>query len=361
MHQFTIAQEQQNINENKSNSKTQQRRELYKEEWIKGKDTGKLQLLTERLDDLLDEEFPPEVWLVDQLIPDEGVTILAGLPGCFKTWLYMYIAVKVAKGEQAFGRFNTKKTGVLVIDEESGRRRLQKRFKQLGATSDTPIHFTSRIDYKMNQLYAEAIEQKARDLGVGLIVFDSFTRFNGDGDENASGDMSRLMDNYRQLANAGFAVLILHHNRKDGVGNFNAAQAMRGSIDILASVDCHIAVTRSGQSEIIKLEQTKNRDTWEQPPIKLRFQPNASEFEFVGTDKTTADKQLELQENLLELINNNPGLTQGALVTLAKAQGIKGGEKKLIATLDELDQLDKLVINPGNTPRAFSYHVAPTS
>src|ERR1044072_1898115 len=140
----------------------------------------------------------------------------------------------------------------------------------------------------MKQLYVDAIADKARELGTGLIIFDSFTRFSS-GDENASGDMSVLMDYYRQLAEAGVAVLILHHNRKGGTGQSNPAMDMRGSSDILASVDCHIAVSRVGQSEFVKLTQTKNRDVWESAPFELRFHEDASEFEYVGAGKTSTE------------------------------------------------------------------------
>jgi len=311
-------------------------KEAYKVLWQKAEQTGELQLHTERLKDLLNEQFPPEVWVVDKLLPDEGVTILSGSPGSFKTWLYMEIAVKVAKGELAFGHFNTKQTGVLVIDEESGKRRLQKRFVQLGATEEVPIHYLSRVGYKMNQLYANAIAQKARELSAGLIIFDSFTRFNG-ADENASGDMSQLMDYYRQLADAGFSVLILHHNRKGMAGQTNPAMEMRGSSDILASADCHIAVNRVGQSEFVKLTQTKNRDVWESVPFELRFHDNASEFEYVGSGKSATELHREHLDAVKDYVANNPGHSKRQLQKLVKENtGLKVGQTKIGELLDEL-------------------------
>ena len=324
-------------------------KDMYKELWEQGEKAERLKLITQPLGSLLKVEFPPEVWVVDQLLPDEGVTILSGAPGSFKTWLYVEIAVKVAKGELVFGHFKPKQTGVLVIDEESGERRLQKRFKQLGATNDLPIHYLSRIGYKLNQLYTDAIAQKARELGTGLIVFDSFTRFNT-GDENASGDMSAYMDYYRQLADAGFSVLILHHNRKEFAGKgSNPAQAMRGSSDILASADCHIAVSRKGQSEYVKLEQTKNRDIWEPAPFELHFYENASEFEYVGKGKTEA----ELHRANLDLVKNYvadwPGHSKNEIKKFCKEHtGIQVGRTKVGELLDELVKNGELVLEIGD-------------
>lgn len=312
-------------------------REFYKALWEQGKKNGELKLYTEPITELLNQEFPPEVWVVDQLVPDEGVTIISGSPGSFKTWILLELAVKVANGDRVFQHYDTKQTGVLVIDEESGRRRLQKRFKQLGATDKTPIHFTSRIGYKMNQLYADAITQKARELGTGLIVFDSFTRFN-EGDENASGDMSKLMDYYRQIADEGFAVLILHHNRKEVAGQYsNPALAMRGSSDILASADCHIAVSRTGQSEFVKLTQTKNRDIWEPVPFELRFHENAKEFEYVGKSKTVKELHGERKDIVKNYVEQHPAQYKTDLMKFIKSDtDINIGQKKIGELLDEL-------------------------
>lgn len=334
---------------------TSPNRDSYKELWEQGRQTGRLNLPTEKLSDLLLEEFPPEVWAIEGLVPDEGVTIISGSPGSFKTWLYMEMAVKVAKGENVFGHFPSKKTGVLVIDEESGKRRLQKRFKQMGADENTNIHFTSRLGYKMSQLYVDALANEAKENEIGLIIFDSFTRFNS-GDENASGDMATLMDCYRQLADTGLAVLILHHNRKGVAGQSNPAMEMRGSSDILAAADCHIAVNRVGQSEFVRLTQTKNRDIWEPVPFELRFHENATEFEYVGEGKSSVEKHNEQLQEVLGAIGLYPGLSKRQLVSQLKTDGFKSGEKKIGDLLDELARTDQVAIQPGGR-NAYNYYL----
>lgn len=334
-------------------------REAYKELWSMGEKSGKLNLLTEKVGDLLQQKFPPEVWVVNQLIPDNGVTILSGAPGSFKTWLYMEIAVKVANGQPAFGHFETKQTGVIVIDEESGRRRLQNRFKQMGASEDSPIHILSRTGYKLQQLYIDAIIEKAHDVGAGLIIFDSFTRFTGENaDENSSGDMAKLMELYRQLADEGLSVLVLHHNRKE---MSSPALALRGSGDILAALDCHIAAMRSGQGESVKLVQTKNRDVWEPKPFELRFHENASEFEYVGSDKTDNEKHRETLDRVVETVALYPGLTQTQLKKQAKQNGALGGEKKIVNCINELTQNAEIEERPASRGGQKYYPITSTA
>ncbi|MBP9668178.1 AAA family ATPase [Candidatus Saccharibacteria bacterium] len=334
---------------------TSPNRNRYKELWEKGTQTGQLRLSTERLSDLLLEEFPPEVWAIEGLIPAEGVTIISGSPGSFKTWLYMEMAVKVAQGESVFGHFPSKQMGVMVIDEESGRQRLQKRFKQMGASENTEIHFTSRIGYKMNHLYVDAIAKEAKEKEIGLVIFDSFTRFNN-ADENASGDMATLMDCYRQLADTGLAVLILHHNRKGVAGQSNPAMEMRGSSDILAAADCHIAVNRVGQSEFVRLTQTKNRDIWEPAPFELRFHENATEFEYVGEGKSSADRHNEQLKEIVEAVGLYPGLSKRQLVAQIKTDGFKGGDKKISDCLDELARTEMVRVLPGGR-NSYKYYL----
>jgi KaiC/GvpD/RAD55 family RecA-like ATPase len=334
-------------------------REFYKQLWMNAEKTGELTLYPERLKQLLSEEFPPVRWIVDGLIPDGGVTILSGNSSTFKTWLFMEMAVKVSTGEPVFGHFTTIQNGVLIIDEESGKRMLQERFKQFGASDDLQISYISRIGYKLKQIYVDAIASTARELHASLIIFDSLVRFN-DGDENVSKDMSEMMDCFRQLADAGFSVLIVHHNRKSGAGQSNPAMDMRGSSDILAAIDCHIGVNRNGQSEYVKLTQTKNRYIREIKPFELRFQENSRQFEYLGEGKTAVDKHREMLDEILEVVTAYPGLSKRQFILKAQELSVDGGQKKIGDGLEELVSTGEIIQQPGKQ-NSFLYRAAVNS
>ncbi len=322
--------------------------ELYQREWkVAHKNGGKLRLYPESGYDLRDAGNLKIGWIVENIVAEESLTTISGLPGSFKTWLYQYLAVKIAKGEPAFGQLKTSQSSVLIVNEESTKSMLHRSLKQLGWTPDLPIFSLNFVGYKMSQLYVDAIVQTAKDLDAKFVVFDSFVRFNTK-DENDSGEMAEIMSYYRQIAQAGLGVLIVHHNRKGTVGYSNAALDMRGSTELLAAVDCHFAVQRKSMtSEYVKLVPTKNRLAGKTKALELRFPDGASEFEFVGTDKTAAEKEAEIVESVLTLVKENPGASQTVLKTLAADNGITG-QKDAVKVLQELERQVKIKPTRGN-------------
>lgn len=360
MHSFKIAEEQQNLTENKNGFELTlpRGRELYKKEWDKAKKNGgDLKLYPESGYDLQKASNEKVKWVVEGLVAEEAITIISALPNCYKTWLFLDMAVKVSKGEAVFGRLKTKQSGVLIINEESTHTILKERLSQLGWTPDLPIISLNNVGYKLDQIYVDAIIRTAKEHNVKFIIFDSFVRFNT-GDENDSGAMAKVMDLYKQIALEGFGVLIVHHNRKGVVGQSNPAMDMRGSVELLAAVDCHYGIVRKGLSDYITLVPTKNRLQTEVSAIKLRFPTGASEFEFVGADKTTNEKQAELLESVEALVADNPRSSQQELITLAKAAGIPVGEKAVVAVLDELIRLERIERKPSGQRNGYQYFVA---
>lgn len=57
------------------------------------------------VDELLRKEFEADSWLVEGLIPKNGITVISGNPASFKTWLILLLAKHIAEGEALFGRF----------------------------------------------------------------------------------------------------------------------------------------------------------------------------------------------------------------------------------------------------------------
>ena len=95
-----------------------------------------------KLSDLISEEYPENRWIIDQLVPEEGIVILSGASGSFKTWLIMDMALAVAEGRDFLGVFKTEQSKVLIIDEENGKRLYNERFKKITALTEAPIYLS---------------------------------------------------------------------------------------------------------------------------------------------------------------------------------------------------------------------------
>ncbi len=167
--------------------------------------------------DLMAKQYPAQKWLVDKLIPASGITILSAEPGSYKTYLLLEAALAVVSGRPLFGQFDTTKTGVLMIDMENGEALLQQRLRELGTpdNEDLPIYFASRREFTVDKENIELAILNCKAYDVGLLMIDSLVRVH-QGDENTAGDMAKVFEMLRQIADEGIAVLITHHNRKPG-------------------------------------------------------------------------------------------------------------------------------------------------
>ncbi len=255
------------------------------------------------LNELMAKQFPDEEWLIDGLMAKGSLTVLSAAPNQYKTWLAMEIAIKVAKGEILFGRFSTHQTGVMVVDEDgSGERLLQKRFAKLGASPDTPIMILSGQNFKLEETQILSLIRTAKRNNIGLIIFDSLVRIHTAKNENDAMEMAKVFNLFKIFKKAGITLLILHHNRKQSAFSNNPTQDMRGSSDILAAVDGHITIQTI--EEGLKVTQSKLRNEQGIKPFVLKIvsSPDRFEFQFSGELQSERLSGEDVKEAVSELL-----------------------------------------------------------
>ncbi len=309
------------------------------------------------LANLMNIKFPKSRWIVEDLIPCEGITLLSAAPASFKTWLALDIAINVAKGSDFLDKYSTQKSNVLIIDEESGERMLQERFKSLGAPLDLPIYYFSRQGFKMNDFNdVDKLISTCEEYDIKLAIFDSLVRIHS-GDENSSRDMSKLLNLFKQLSDKGVSCLILHHNVKNnGMNSYSPANSMRGSGDILAAADVHMALSQSG--ERVTIQQTKNRFMREISAFKVKLVENedsTNQFEFVGAAQSKDSVDKLRKEAILSQINETPGLNLTQLRDNLAVNGEDIPQKKFRELVDELEHDDKMIHARPGARNAINY------
>jgi hypothetical protein len=225
------------------------------------------------ISDILSHDFGQEEWVVESLIPKQGLTALSGNPGDFKTWVTIHIALCISRGIPVFGKFKVAQGNVLIIDEENNLRLIKRRLKLLGAKDTDTIYYLSQNGIKVDdEKVRDTVLKIVKEKDIKFLTFDSLVRIHQQ-DENDAKGMAKVFSSLQKITGAGASILFTHHHRKQqGFGAGNAAQMMRGSSDILAAVDCHITLEKKrDEPDRLLLKQTKLRQAEALEPSEIRI------------------------------------------------------------------------------------------
>lgn len=299
----------------------------------------------------MEREFPEQQWLVNSLVPASAITLISGSPGTFKTYTILHMAICLANGEKVFGQFDTHKTGVLIIDEDNEEALRHKRLKQLGIPAGSEIYFTPQKGFALEDEVIDNVMLSCKTYGITVVIIDCLARIHT-GDENKSGDMSVAFKKLKRFSENGIAVVICHHNNKKGAtDDAGLSGAMRGSSDIFASTDTHLAVTRPSK-HALRFVQTKQRYAEEIDPFRVEVLTDTDTFLF--DFKGTANKESKAQEKLSNLngailttVEVNGEINQADLLSALRMQSIKTNEHDLRDALNELCSDKKLSCRRG--------------
>lgn len=314
--------------------------------------------------ELLNLPEQKSLFIVDKLIPENGITVLSGHPGSSKTWIELAIATAVANGEPLFGKFETQKGSVLIVDEESGEMEYQRRIKLLKISEDIEIYLASQFGVKLdNDESKKYLLSIIKENDIKLLILDPWISFHSK-EENSSSEMQKVLGVLTEINRLGCSVMFIHHHKKDGIKKSSPGQALRGSSAFDGRVDSHIAIEKvEEENGVIEIEviQAKLRRGKKAEPFTLELiESETGEISFNfkdGIDETKKKKETakeiiigllnmegemskeQIQEILLEqsVGGRNTGEALKELVTEDKIHRKKIGKKHFYFTPDEVE------------------------
>jgi hypothetical protein len=181
---------------------------------------------------------------ISNFIP-EGVTILASLPKEGKTWLALSICKALTSGQPLFGKAGfevPEPVPVIYMAAEVSERALKHRIKKFGITNDKTKFLCRTVSSKGaagNMDLNEVSLREAISAMRPIIVLDVLQCFSDSEDENDAAENKNLRRTIDGLRGRGArAVIVLHHSTKNFKQKPTKENAVRGSGDILAMVDC---------------------------------------------------------------------------------------------------------------------------
>lgn len=183
---------------------------------------------------LMNCPLQPLNFVVDTFI-SQGLHILAGSPKVGKSWLALWLAVTVAKGENVWG-MPVKQGTTLYLCLEDSQLRIQNRL--LDITEDAPptVHFSTEAALLGRGLEEQLESFLTEHLDTVLIIIDTLQMIRGTNYENTYANDYRDLSVIKRLADAhGIAILLIHHLRKepaeDVFSRISGTTAISGAVD----------------------------------------------------------------------------------------------------------------------------------
>ena len=241
-----------------------------------------------------------ERWLVDGFLAGSSITVLASTPKAGKTWVALGIAVGVASGAPALGRFHVPAPGpVLLFHAEDDSRAVRERIESIalgqGLTfEDLPIHVITATSLKIDSEEDRAsLEELLEHLHPKLLVLDPLVRLHS-GAESYVGHMAELFGYLRELQRRfGVAILLTHHVAKNrsGGGSAQPGQAMRGSGDIHAAYDHGATLVRQADGSVILTLEHRSAPSPDPIAFRIVSRPGGStSFDVVDLAAASEDE-----------------------------------------------------------------------
>ena len=198
-------------------------------------------------DTLLSIPYEPLSFVVEDLLP-QGLHLLAGAPKIGKSWLALWLCLRVAQG-QPLWNFAIRPCEVLYLCLEDSFQRIQSRLFDLTEDAPSTLHFAVMSE----QLHSGLVEQMEQFLrehpATGLVVIDTLQRIRAVGNETnpyASdyrdiGVLKSLADRYR------IAILLIHHLRK--LSDEDPMNMISGTTGLSGATDSNFVLRRSKRRE----------------------------------------------------------------------------------------------------------------
>ena len=233
------------------------------------------QLQTIDADTLMSTPQPVTQFIVEGLLP-EGLHILAGSPKIGKSWLALWICLRVSKGEPVW-ELPVSRGTVLYLCLEDSYARIQNRLFQITDDAPDTLHFTNLSGSIGDGLENQIIAFLAAHPDTNLIVIDTLQKVRDIvPDSNSYASDYRDLSMLKNLADKHhIAILLVHHLRK--MKDDDPMNMISGTTGISGATDSNFVLKRKDrnspraelhctgrdiESRVLELSFQKETHTW---------------------------------------------------------------------------------------------------
>ena len=214
--------------------------------------------------------------LIDGILSN-GLAILSGDSKIGKSWLVLWLGIKISQGEPVWG-LPTSKTDVIYLALEDTDWRIQQRMQDLVDNPPNNLHFgfsCGKLGAELEGQIKLALEEQP---STGLLFIDTLQMVR----DNVSSRINAYAQDYKELSalkksadDHKMCIFLVHHNRKEHDGS-NVFNDMTGSTGIAGVADTCMVLRkeeRFGNDAVLSIT---GRDI-EEKRLKLTMRKNVWE------------------------------------------------------------------------------------
>ncbi len=273
-------------------------------------------LLTIDGETLMSQPLTPLNFVVDTLL-SQGLHILAGSPKVGKSWLALWLAVTVAKGESIWG-MGVKQGTTLYLCLEDSTLRIQNRLFEITEDAPASVHFTTNSDTLGKGLEEQLCAFLSEHPDTVLVIIDTLQRI-----RTAGNDANPYASDYRDIGvlkaladKHHIAILLVHHLRK--MNDDDPMNMISGTTGLSGATDSNFVLRKSKRRENTATLYCTGRDI-PYRELALEFDGEDHVWKLLSDDCEQTEQPTERILFLLsELLRRQPEISAPAKVLLEK-------------------------------------------
>jgi hypothetical protein len=249
-------------------------------------------------------------FLVEDLIPLNAVTIIAGEYSVGKSWLALVLASELKKGGAFIGREVVRCAEVLYFDRENPLSVIQERMDVLYRDGEQAHrHWGLWCDDEPPLLDHSLLLGFAHPGAV--LIFDTLVRFHS-ADENSPSQMAKVMACLRRLQSRGAAVIALHHRDKALTAGY------RGTAEIPAGCDVLFSLAKDEGKLVLRALKSRV-----QVDELVTFTADWDAARLVPSQLNSVMAKRAIIDEIRDRIRRDPGISQSAIAKAINATLVK--------------------------------------
>lgn len=306
------------------------------------------------LQEVMSSQISRPEWLVDQLIPGNGIACIAGRPKVGKSFIVLELATSIASGEPLFGQFEVDQKNVLIISKEDGIPELKERLEKMNVNHHLNISISTdqKIFFDDDSVVSKILSL-VRQHNAQVVIIDSFIRVYR-GDENTSKGITIVHRVFKQLNDEGISIIFIHHHGKEDAQHARGGgDSLRGSSDIYAMIDTLLTIKKENEHTLF-VSNDANRHSRPVKPFYVSF-PEFDEdnyrFKFLGYSEGSPDQNLQkpiekAMAKALQLLGEQRSMHQADIIRemLGTGSGAEFGQTTIKNALHKLEATRQVMI-----------------